>query len=142
MSNLSNKLHTITTNKAGIKTLQSSNIKLISEVLPLINKEVTTMRGENDTYKVAKKQTLAKLLKIRLDSKEGVINTALNLVILKLNVDNTLSIAKINQVIKLHKKGVLSKAWINKADKSKIELRLKAYNKELALENAQKLLDK
>ena len=142
MSTLTNKLHTVTTNKAEIHTLQSANIKLISEVLPLINKEITTMRGENDTYKDAKKQTLAKLLKIRLDSKEGVINTALNLVILKLNVDNTLSLAKINQVIKLHKKDVLKRAWINKANKEKIEDYLKSYNLEQKIENAQKLLDK
>ena len=142
MKKLHTTLEAITNNKVEIKSLINTNTKLISEVLPLINQMITTKREENDTYKQAKKQTLAKLVKIELDSKESVINTALNLVILGLNIDNTLSLSKINQLITLHNKGVITKSFINKSDKEKLTKKLSEINKAHKLEIATKLVNK
>lgn len=141
MKNLHNTLETITQNKIEIKSLIDTNTKLISEVLPLINQLITSKREENDTYKQAKKATLAKLIKVELDSKESVINTALNLVILGLNVDNTLSLSKINQIITLFNKKVLTKSYINKSDKEKLTKKLSEINKAHKIELATKLIN-
>lgn len=139
MKNLTNKLHTLTSNKVEIHNLQTINTKLISEVLPLLNTEIKALK-ELPIHSETKKATLAKIVKLDLDSKEPIVNTALNIIILGLNIDNTLSLAKINQVITLLNKKVITKNWINKSTKEQIETKLKAINKANKLLSATKLV--
>ena len=139
MKNLTNKLHTLTTNKVEIHNLQNTNTKLVSEILPLLNKEIKALK-ELPIHSETKKATLAKIIKLDLDSKEPVVNTALNLIILGINLDNTLPLSKINQVITLVNKKTITKNWINKATKEQIETKLSAINKAHKLEIATKLV--
>lgn len=136
---ITTKLHTLTTNKVEIHNLQTINTNLISEILPLLNKEIKALK-ELPIHKETKKATLAKIIKLDLDSKESVVNTALNLIILGINLDNTLPLSKINQVITLVNKKTITKNWVNKATKEQIEAKLKGINKAHKLEIATKLV--
>ena len=139
MKNLTNKLHTLTTNKVEIKNLQNINTNLVSEVMPLVKEEIIKLR-DSKKYKDTKFRALAKIVKTDLDSKEPLINTCLNIVAAGINIDYTLPVSKINQVITLLNKKVITKNWINKADKEAIIKKLAAVNKAHKVELATKLI--
>jgi len=141
MKTLTTKLHTLTTNKVEIKTLQTTNTKLVSEIMPLVKDEIIKLRDSNK-YKDTKFRTLAGIVKSDeiLDSKELLINTCLNIVAAGINIDYTLPVSKINQVITLLHKKVITKNWVNKATKEDIIKKLAAINKAHKVELATKLV--
>ena len=140
MKNLTNKLHTLTTNKVEIKNLQNINTNLVSEVLPLLREEAKkvkaglvkeyTKQGKKDIT-IPKSVTLARLKK-ELDSKEPVIVTALNIMIEKLEIDYTLSLAKLNKVITLVRSEdnkVFTKTSVNKMSNEQLVAALLTHDK-------------
>ncbi len=139
MKNLTNKLHTLTTNKETIHTLATANTGLIKEIFPLLIKEIKAIT-ELPIKKETKKSTLAKIVKLDLDSKEPIINTGLNLIILGLDISHELPLSKINQLITLLNKKALTKNWINKATVEQINTKLKSINKAKKLSDATKLI--
>ncbi len=139
MKTINKTLETITTNKVEIKNLQNINTNLISEVMPLVKDEIIKLR-DSKKYKETKFRALAKIVKTDLDSKEPLINTCLNIVAAGINIDYTLPVSKINQVITLLNKKVITKNWINKSDKETIIKKLAAINKAHKLAAATKLV--
>lgn len=111
------ELNKVTENKAVIKDLQAANKVLLANAYKHITQLVNDKRESDKVYKEAKKATLIKLIKAELDSKESVINTACNVMLLGLNLDNTLPLATINYITKLVSNKRISKAKVNKADK-------------------------
>ena len=139
MKNLNNKLNTLTTNKATIHELQATNVKLVTEIMPLVKDEIIKLK-DSKKYADTSMRKLAVIVKTDLDSKEPLINTCLNIVIAGINIDYTLPVSKINQVITLLHKKVITKNWINKASKEDIIKKLAAINKAHKIELATKLV--
>ena len=128
MKNLTNKLHTLTTNKETIHTLAAANTGLIRDIFPLLLKKIKIMR-DLPKHKTTKKATLAKELKADLKSEEPIVNVALNLIILGLTLDTTMSLNNIKQIITMFNKEELTKNQINKATKEELIAIIKDANK-------------
>ncbi len=139
-SNLIDTLHTITENKAEVKKIQTDIKQDVKTVIPLINSYVKTMRDENVIYKNAKKATLVKLIKTRLDSKENVIAVMCDVLIEGINIDNSHSLAIIKYTVKNIKNGNFTKSQVNKADKAKLIKMCESQKAKDALERAKKLI--
>ena len=107
--------------------------------MPLVKDEIIKLR-DSKKYADTKFRALVKIVKTDLDSKEPLINTCLNIVAAGINIDYTLPVSKINQVITLLNKKVITKNWINKSDKDAITKKLAAINKANKLAAATKLV--
>jgi len=140
VKNLNNKLHTLTTNKVEIHKLAAANTELIKDIFPLLIKEIKALKAL-PIHKETKKATLAKIVKADLNTAEPIVNTALNLIILGLDINHDLPLGKINQVITLLNKKVITKNWINKATIEQINTKLTATNKAKKLATAKKLVN-
>jgi len=135
MKNLNTKLNTLTTNKVEINNLIATNKALISDIFPILNKEVKRLR-DLPIYKDTKKSVLLAKIKGELDTKEAIVNTALNLLTNNLSIDTTLSLGQINQIITMFNKKELSKNQINKATKEELIIIIRDANKAKKLVSA------
>jgi len=127
---LKSNLHQITTNKVAIKELRETNKTLLSEVLKELNIVIKDMKS-NVTYKDCNKRQLATILKGQLDTKETVINVALNLIELNISVSPLHSLSALTDFIKGVKANKISKASLNKADFEAEKVMLKDYRQSL-----------
>ena len=107
--------------------------------MPLVRDEIQKLK-DSKKYAETNNRKLAAIVKTNLDSKEPLINTCLNIVAAGINIDYTLPVSKINQVITLLNKKVITKNWINKSDKETIIKKLAAINKAHKIELATKLV--
>ena len=106
----------------------------------LSNTSVKKLRDEDKVYKDAKKSTLVKLIKTRLASKEHVVNTVCDVMILGLNIDNTISLSSMAFIVKCVNNGTFSKAKVNKADKPALETMITNQHKLNRIAIAKKLI--
>jgi len=134
------KLDSITKDKEAIKTKHDNITQNVKDVIPMITAYVKKLREDDKVYKDAKKTTLVKLIKLRLGSKEHVVNTVCDVMILGLNIDNTLSLSSMAFVVKCVSNGSFSKAKVNKADKTTLETMITNQHKANRLAIAKKLI--
>jgi len=134
------KLESITDAKAVIKTKHDSIKQDVKDVIPMITDYVKKLREEDNIYKDAKKVTLVKLIKLRLASKEHVVNTICDVMILGLNIDNTLPLSSMAFIVKCVNNGSFTKAKVNKADKATLETMITNQHKANRLAIAKKLI--
>ena len=121
-----NLLAAITADKEARKVLNARIKTNVADAFKEITQRIKAKRESDKVYKEATKATLIKLIKLELDSKEDVINTACNVMLLGLSLDNTLSLSTIKYTIKLVKDGRVSKAKVNKLDKEGMQALVKA----------------
>lgn len=138
--NIHTTLSHITKAKAVIKTKQTEVRADVKSVIPMINEYVKELRAEDALYSEAKKATLIKIIKARLSSKETVINTVCDILILGLNLDNSLTLTQLKATVKYIHSGVLSKTEVNKATKAELVKKLDVQKSKDAIARAKKLI--
>ncbi len=138
---LHTRLDVITDLRAEIKERKENLTANIGTVYPMINAYVQELRKVDPITLKAKKSTLVGLIKKRLASKEPVINTACNVLILNLSLPKELSLTQINYVITMVNSGT-AKAKFNKKDAVTITALIKADKKVKAIIKAKALIGK
>jgi len=127
-------LKALHTNKEAIKALKADNQQLLAVALKSIGGLIKELKASHSNFSSLSKAKLANIVKLHLDTKDIAINVACELYILGLNIDNTLSIAMIKDVIKAVKDDdytSLTKSKVNKADKEKLTEYVREYRKYL-----------
>ena len=135
-------LTTLTEKKVARNELNKEIKQVITEAIGALLTDIKVMedtikekfKANGQDYVNVNRGSVLKLIKATLDSKESVINTAFNIIELKLSIDyGNLSLSEINTIIKCNKEGIegFSKATINKCSSDKLKDKVKAYRESL-----------
>ena len=111
---IANKLQTRTEIKALIKQYQADNKIGLVEIIKLMNTELNELQESDKLYAKLTKKQLAKIVKSRYDSKDGIINTVLNFRMNGLTINPKASQSMLNKIISYLNSGEITKSQINK----------------------------